>query len=631
MPKSIITHLKRDASWSVSIIPLLLAGILSCYLIFKEYQTLESYNELEHLSVLSVKISALVHEQQKERGRTAGFIGSNGNQFKNELSDQRKLTDLAEADLRNFISEFKEHEYSASLVDKLDAIVNELDNTPNVRKTIDSLSIPLKNAIGHYTNLNTKLLRLVVKMAKFAQDSSVASKIFAYGSFMQGKERAGLERAMGAKGFAQGEFDQKTTNIFKNLIHLQENYFNTFLDYADDTEQNAFDIFKNSPSVAKVSEYRQLALASGNNKSKTTLTPNEWFTAITNKINGMRNLENTLANTLITKVSALQKQATTTLAYWIIALISLMGCTTLLLITTIRNAKRFQAERNKLEKSEQIEEIVRNFDHRSRHMIHSLVDSASAMNQIAGNMQNNANKTTDLSKLVTSAALDTNDNVASVAAATEQLTASIKTIADTTKNSSDNSKNAASVVQNTRKTMQHLSDSTQKIGEVISFITNIAEKTNLLALNATIESARAGTAGKGFAVVANEVKALASQTQSATSEIEAVIAAIQSETNAAVESIEEVHNAINTIREIAETVSESMDQQTEATQTISCNVNQVSQHTDSVTNSIKDVSGAAHDSGEASALVSEKASILQEHSNAMKEEIETFIARIRAI
>ena len=67
--------------------------------------------------------------------------------------------------------------------------------------------------------------------------------------------------------------------------------------------------------------------------------------------------------------------------------------------------------------------------------------------------------------------------------------------------------------------VEGLSQTAQRIGEVVQLIQTIASQTNLLALNATIEAARAGDAGKGFAVVASEVKSLANQTAKATEEI----------------------------------------------------------------------------------------------------------------
>jgi methyl-accepting chemotaxis protein len=101
----------------------------------------------------------------------------------------------------------------------------------------------------------------------------------------------------------------------------------------------------------------------------------------------------------------------------------------------------------------------------------------------------------------------------------------------------DNVQKVGKVVLDSADKMTQLGASSEKIGEIVSVIDEIADQTNLLALNAAIEAARAGESGRGFAVVADEVRKLAERTQKATKEISAMIKTIQNEMSAAVQGM----------------------------------------------------------------------------------------------
>ncbi|MBZ0155667.1 MAG: methyl-accepting chemotaxis protein [Alphaproteobacteria bacterium] len=119
-------------------------------------------------------------------------------------------------------------------------------------------------------------------------------------------------------------------------------------------------------------------------------------------------------------------------------------------------------------------------------------------------------------------------------------------------------RDAAAPVKEVAKTMSDLSLSSERIGEVVNVIKDIADQTNLLALNAAIEAARAGEQGRGFAVVADEVRKLAEKTTAATSEIGTMISKIQAEVGVATRSMDRGLEAVEHGVGLAENAGEEL-------------------------------------------------------------------------
>ncbi|MEU8231474.1 methyl-accepting chemotaxis protein [Actinoplanes sp. NPDC048967] len=156
-------------------------------------------------------------------------------------------------------------------------------------------------------------------------------------------------------------------------------------------------------------------------------------------------------------------------------------------------------------------------------------------------------------------------SVEETTAAARGLESSIQDITTAVTEADTVAKEAVELAVTTNRTIDRLRSSSEEVSAVVSIITAIAEQTNLLALNATIEAARAGEQGKGFAVVAGEVKDLSRETASATGDIAAKVTAMQTDTAGAFEAITRISEVIDRIDELQRSISTAVEAQTTAT------------------------------------------------------------------
>ncbi len=262
-------------------------------------------------------------------------------------------------------------------------------------------------------------------------------------------------------------------------------------------------------------------------------------------------------------------------------------------------------------------------------VLETLSESAAAMKHSARSMSDTAARTRDQAGMVTDNATKSSDNLTTVAAASEEMLASIREIGRQVGESAKIATDAVAEAKRTDDIVKGLVEAAGQIGDVVKLINDIASQTNLLALNATIEAARAGEAGKGFAVVASEVKNLAGQTSKATDEIAGKIEAVQGATGRASGSIAKVSSIIAQISEIAAGIANAVDQQSSATQEIVRNVQNASELTSAVTSSIARVSTGASETGAAAEVVLTASGGLADQASSLRREIESFLEQMQ--
>jgi methyl-accepting chemotaxis protein len=259
----------------------------------------------------------------------------------------------------------------------------------------------------------------------------------------------------------------------------------------------------------------------------------------------------------------------------------------------------------------------------------SLHHTADGMTGAAGNLLQAADSNRSDADLTAVAARESSHNLATVAAAVDQMSSSAAEIAKRVAETASIAGSAVSQAQSADTAVRGLTEAVERIGAIAVAIGDVAAKTNLLALNATIEAARAGEAGRGFAVVAAEVKDLAGQTARATQEIGDQIRNVEAATGMAVQAVSSVSDAIRRVDAVAAAIAAGAEQQGVTTREIAASVGQVAGMTAQAAIRMAEMTDAAASARGQTADVERAAIRVTQQTGVLQQEVHFFLEAVR--
>ncbi len=247
----------------IATFPLVIALAFIFHSAFVKYGLSRDMTLQKTLNELVVSTGGLLHELQKERGASGIFLSSKGGQFQNELNTQRRATDVRLAVFGEFLSGFDASQYGQDLDDLIARASGGMASIQQLRDQVSAKSVLPRESLAGYSAINASLLSTVVAAVSFGHSAEVSKSRTAYLNFIQGKERAGIERAVLAETFVRNQFATGVYSKFRSLVTEQETYFNVFKTLATPEQLASFEGFSNHAAVVETQRLRDIATAKG--------------------------------------------------------------------------------------------------------------------------------------------------------------------------------------------------------------------------------------------------------------------------------------------------------------------------------------------------------------------------------
>ena len=615
--------------------------------ISEKRETKGQMSDLLELAQLAEKISNLVHETQKERGMTAGFIGSGGVKFASELPEQRQLADKMRAELLAFLEGFDNVKFGKVFNAQLEDSLGRLSQIDGKRKEITALTLGLKGAIGYYTNMNGTFLDIIGGMGKISSDGEVAISYLSYYFLQSEKERGGIERAVLSGAFAADVFAPGMNKKFIELVVVQGTFKKLYLSTASPQEQQDYADIMKGEVIEETERMRKIAFENGA-EGGFGIDATYWFKMQTKKLNKMREVVGHATDAMLELTNERKDKANAALIFYILVTIAALGGSIVIAAIILRNITSAIKDVVAGMKIVAGNDLTHSLDESRKDEMGELAkwfnSSVSSLRDVVGKVSSATSHVSSSSEELSANARQSTKGIEdqrartdAIASAMEELSATITAVSTSLNEVADISKNAMKTaehggevvsgaiqemtnvdtsVKKSAAAIESLGESSKQIGEVISVINDIADQTNLLALNAAIEAARAGEHGRGFAVVADEVRKLAERTTRATKEIGTTIEDIQQKTGEAVtsmnvgtqevskglEQIDEaggaLQNILNMVKKLDDRVNEvavAGEQQASTTAEISDNTTSVSDVAKEMSNGAEQITQSAED------------------------------------
>ena len=307
--------------------------------IVADWQKLRLLDKVADAQKIAITSGRMAHELQKERGLSAGYLSSKGQKFRDALASQRALSDKAFNEFNNLLTQVDASQLGNSALAKLTEGFEAMGQLAEKRKDIDSLELEAPMSFAYYSNTIDHLLDMVSESGKISTLDSTSKSLLALDLFLRAKENAGRERAtINAILTGNQAVNQRQLRTLSVVVALQDSYGSQFKAVADGHRRQDYEALLGSQVSLDVERMRGLVFSRAS-EGAYGVEPAVWFKTITEKIDGMKIVEDQLVGDLSLKVEQLRAEAVRSLAMAVVIIVVGLIFNVLFLWVMIRLAR----------------------------------------------------------------------------------------------------------------------------------------------------------------------------------------------------------------------------------------------------------------------------------------------------
>ncbi|MFY0689483.1 MAG: nitrate- and nitrite sensing domain-containing protein [Cyclobacteriaceae bacterium] len=281
-------NLSIRQKFALVIIPLII--VLVCFDYFQikhNYLDHKDATRLNKAITIGIEINHVVHEIQKERGATSGFLANEGEDFVEKLNAQRDRTDSTLQAYYSNITAPDLEDLRSLHEEDINFLKEAFDALIGLRATIDNHSVTAGQAIAQFSQINEIALNTVNLLINETRDRAVAQQVHAIIYFLKSKELASIERAIGTQAFSMNHLGFDMYHQVADLVASQDSYIDAFLTITNEESKKYYNEVVQGQAVAEVDRLRTVLFEN----DVLVDDPNYWYDVITQKINLLKNVE----------------------------------------------------------------------------------------------------------------------------------------------------------------------------------------------------------------------------------------------------------------------------------------------------------------------------------------------------